>query len=266
MKYFLALVISCLILGGCSLSPQRSGVEIMSTPPAKVYINSKEAGMTPYKNNNLKPGDVAIKLVTTEGVSWEKEVRLENYSDTVVDWDFGEFSSGYVLTLEKTDSQKAGLLVNVTPASAAIAIDGEIKGFSPLRIEDIGEGDKQITLSYPGYKSKTIYPKGIIGYQLVVEAQLAQNTSVTEEIAEPIVNASESAQLAEQIQIKATETGWLRVRDTPSKDGKEIGRVKPGEKYQLLEENTEWVKIKISDSLSGWISLAYALKAKAVNP
>jgi hypothetical protein len=36
-----------------------------------------------------------------------------------------------------------------------------------------------------------------------------------------------------RVVIRDTETGWLRVRATPS--GSEIGKVLPGETYKLLE-------------------------------
>lgn len=261
MKKWCLIIICSLVLSGCSLTPQRSGVEIMSSPPAKVYIDNKEAGMTPYKNNNLKPGEIEIKLVSESGREWKKEVRLENYADTVIDWEFGDNMSGYVLTLERIGSQKAGLLVNVNPNSAAIAIDGEIKGFSPLKIEDIGEGDKQISLSYPGYLGKTIFAKGIIGYQLVIESDLAEEVVSVQNTSTPI--STEASASATLVQIKTTETGWLRVRETPSASGIEVARVKPGEKYMLLEESKDWNKIKISETLSGWVSVSYTVKVKS---
>ncbi|MCL4384052.1 SH3 domain-containing protein [Patescibacteria group bacterium] len=258
MKKIALVFAAGLILGGCSLAPQRSGAEIMSNPPAKVYIDGKEAGMTPYRNNNLKPGEMQLKLVTSDGSEWQKQIRLENYSDTVVDWEMGDQQSGYILTLERLGGQKSGLLVNAAPNSAAVAIDGEMKGFSPLKIEDVQEGDKQITISYPGYQSQTIFAKGVAGYQLVAEVILAPET--------PTVTTTPTPTPTEELNqnyvtIKTTETGWLRVRDAAAASGKEIARVNPGEKYVLLEENNGWSKIKVNATISGWVSSAYVTKA-----
>lgn len=259
MKKIAALLVGAIVLGACSLTPQRSGVEIMSTPAAKVYIDGKEAGMTPYKNNNLKPGQMRVRLSTGKGNDWEKQIRLENYSDTVIDWDLGDNSNGYILTLERLGGTKAGLLVNAAPDASAVAIDGEIKGFSPLKIEDIQEGDKQITVSYPGYTSKTIFAKGVAGYQLVIEATLsAEAAPVATASPTPAANPDLSTQ--SYVMIKTTETGWLRVRDTASTNGKELAKVKPGEKYPLLEESKGWSKIKVSETVSGWVSSAYVGK------
>ncbi len=252
------LFISLLFLGGCSLAPQRSGVEIMSSPQAKVYLDGKSAGMTPYKNNELKPGDMDVKLVSPDGKnSWQKTIRLENYSDTVVDIKLDDQTSGYVLNLEKTGVDKSGLLVSADPNQAAVAIDGEIKGFSPLKIEDVGEGDKQITISYPGYKSNTIYAKGINGYQLLIDATLAPEVvPIATESPVPTPGGTSG----QTVKILDTGVGWLRVRDTASVNGKEVGRVTPGQHYPLLEIGTDWDKIQVNTTISGWVSTKYVSK------
>ena len=60
-----------------------------------------------------------------------------------------------------------------------------------------------------------------------------------------------------QAKIKATPTGWLRVRSEPSLNGTEITRVDTGGMYQVLEEQTGWVKIKVSGTSEGWVSADY---------
>lgn len=96
----LAIVfVSSLFLGACGV--EKSGVEIVSPPIAKVYLNGKESGMTPYKNNSLKPGNIEIKL-EDGGNSWEREIRLENNVTTVINWNLGKVdNSGYILSMEK---------------------------------------------------------------------------------------------------------------------------------------------------------------------
>jgi uncharacterized protein YgiM (DUF1202 family) len=56
-----------------------------------------------------------------------------------------------------------------------------------------------------------------------------------------------------------TPTGFLRVRDQASLGGAEIGQVKPGETYTLLDEQSGWYKIKFNNK-EGWISSQYAQK------
>lgn len=262
----LGLLLATILLSGCNLIDRKSGIEIISYPTAKVLIDEKEAGMTPYKNNSLKPGEIEVKLTAGE-LSWTKKIHLENGANTVINREFGKNeadSGGYTLYFESTgDEQKAGLLISSKPDRAAVYIDDEIKGYSPIRIEDVGEGDKKLVLSYPGYKSVSSYVKFIKGYQLVVDGDLAKE----ETIALPIQNedndeASNSGELKkiETATILSTETGWLRVRSEAG-SGTEITKVKPGEKYTITEEKEGWYKIDLGQGKGGWISTKYAAKS-----
>ena len=71
---FLILVVSMVSLGGCSLSSKRSAIEIDSYPVAKVYINGKEMGLTPYRNRNLTPGEIEVKL-DANGKTWTRKIK-----------------------------------------------------------------------------------------------------------------------------------------------------------------------------------------------
>ncbi|MFA6184686.1 MAG: PEGA domain-containing protein [Candidatus Shapirobacteria bacterium] len=265
LKKFLILVLASSLLGGCSLSPKKSGLEIMSYPTAKVFINNKEMGSTPYKNLDLKPGDNEVKLVT--GVrEWKKTIELQNNINTVIDWQLGDDSggdSGYILYLEKTGGKKASLLVNTNPDKTTIKIDGEVKGISPIKVNELSEGDRQLVISFPGYKDVNVFMKAITGYQLVVNAQLAEEKNDISKIIEAPIEATSSGLNVDQgqkVTIKETETGWLKVRESNSSSSKEIIKVKPGVSYVLLDEETDWYKIDLGSSKSGWISTTYALK------
>lgn len=266
LKKFLILVLASVFLGGCSLSPKKSGLEIMSYPTAKVFINNKEMGSTPYKNLDLKPGDNEVKLVAGTR-EWKKTIDLQNNINTVIDWQLGEDSSGdsgYILYLEKTGDKKASLLVNTTPDKTTIKIDGEVKGISPIKVNELNEGDRQLIISFPGYKDVNVFMKAIIGYQLVVNAKLAEEKNDVSQIIETPIEATSSGDLnvaqSQKITIKETETGWLKVRESNSSSSKEIVKVKPGESYVLLDEETDWYKIDLGSSNSGWISATYASK------
>ena len=101
---FLVVVISSILIGGCSLSAKRSAVEIDSYPVAKVFIDGKEMGLTPYRNKNLLPGEIEVRLESNEK-SWARKIKLQNNISTVIDWEFGDSedeNGGYILYLEKT--------------------------------------------------------------------------------------------------------------------------------------------------------------------
>jgi Bacterial SH3 domain/PEGA domain len=263
LKKFLVLVLASFFLSGCSISPKKSGLEIMSFPVAKVYINGKEMGNTPYKNMELKPGENEVRLVS-ENKEWKRKLELQSNINTIVDWQFGnDFSedSGYILYLEKTGDKKASLLVNSNPDKTTIAVDDQVKGISPIKVSDVGEGDKQLSISFPGYKDVNVFMKAINGYQLIVDAKLAvEKNNIDEIVTTEIESNSSSLGLDKKITIKETETGWLRVREEASRSGKEITKVKPGENYTLLEEETDWYKIDLGNEKSGWISATYAEK------
>lgn len=257
----LVIVLSCgLVFSGCSLVPRKAGIEIMSYPTAKVYIDGKEAGMTPYKNSNLKPEETEVKLLVNNQ-SFLKKIKLQNNINTVIDWEFGKEekdSGGYILYMERTgDQNRAGLLINVSPNKSAIAIEGDIKGLSPTKIEEIGEGDKQVAISFPAYKTINVFVKALKGYQLVIDAKLAEENTVlnNEVVAEPTKEIGKP-----KITILPTETGWLRVREEANASSAEVVKVKPKERYELLEEKEGWYKIDLSGGKTGWISAKYAEK------
>jgi hypothetical protein len=249
------------------LVARKSAIEINSYPVAKVFLDGKEVGMTPYKNRSLLPQEVEVKLVTNDN-EWSKKIKLQNNISTVVDWEFGkdnQSSGGYVLYLEKTgDKNKAGIMINTTPAKSTVVIDNEVKGLSPIRISNIGEGDKHLALSFPNHKTIDIFMKSVLEYQLVVDAVLPEEKIIIEpeeerreSISTEIGNIS-----AISIKIKETETGWLRVRESSSSAAREVGRVTPGESYPMIDKNTDWYKIDLGDGKNGWISASYGEKSE----
>jgi len=266
-KSLMVVILAGFFLGGCSLSPKRSAIEINSYPVAKVYLDDKEVGMTPYKNKNLKPGEVEVKLVTNDN-NWSRKIKLQNNINTVVDWEFGksnENSGGYILYLEKTgDKKKAGLMVMSDPSGATLSVDNEIKGFTPMKISNVGEGDRHLSITYPGHKNTDVFVKAVKEYQLVLEVILAKETvEIVDQIETKTEIQIENQDLLEQlpkVKIKETETGWLKVREASSSASKEIQRVNPGEVFDMLLQDGDWTKIDLGGNKIGWVSSKYVEK------
>ena len=59
-----------------------------------------------------------------------------------------------------------------------------------------------------------------------------------------------------EVQILSTPTGTLNVRSGPSLSNSIITKVKPGGKYTLLEETSDWYKIDVNGK-QGWVSAQY---------
>ncbi len=260
MRFVILSLIFGLLFSGCLPQSQRAGIEIYSNTSAQVFINNKEAGITPYKNYSLKPGILNLKLVTpTE--EWSRQLKLENNASTIVNHLFAttdHSSGGYIMYLEKIASgQKAGLLISGTPNLLSINLDGEIVGLSPWRNDNMEEGDKSLILSFPAHQSQNVYLKTKKGYRVIVESELAKEIYQPKETVTPSPPPGSLPSSPKTVRIKATETGWLRVRSGPSSQAAEVTKVTSGQTYQLLTFEKDWTLIKINDQLTGWVSSKY---------
>ena len=263
MKMHLILILS-LLLGGCSLRPIKTEIEIVTSPVAKIIIDDKEMGTTAsiYKNDSLKPGEISLKLVPEDKklMAWSGKVKLNNLVATVVSRNFGveeKYASGYVMYMEEIGKkEEPALIVNSKPADAAVAIDGQIKGLTPNKIEQVVEGDRGVVVSFPGYESQTIFAKMRKGYQVVMDVQLAlKKYDEAEEVSQEDLPLIE----VEKVEIKETGTGWLRARSEASLSGVEVAKLDVGSTYELLDKSqTDWYEVKIDGDINGWISAEYA--------
>lgn len=254
-----------MLFSGCQKA-DKTGVEIITKPTAKVFINGKEAGSTPYKNDNLKAGQAEIRLVSEdrEMLPWQQKVNLESYTYTVIDLQFSkdDVAGGYLLKLEPSeDKSKAGLIVGTFPDRASLTLDGVLVGFSPVNIPAITPGDHHVEIAMSGYKPIEAFVKAIPGYRLILQGQLSHDYS---ERSEPV--SKEEVLVAEvktvMIRIKKTETGFLRVRAESNTNSKELKKVIPGEIFEKVSESNEWTEVKLKDETTGWILSRYTELAK----
>lgn len=239
----------------------RSGLNIDTNPPSTVFVDGKKAGETPF-SEIYKKGEKLIRLEPKDSslASWEGKVRLVDNVETVIRRDFGQtenLSSGYILSFEKIGGNNAELAVVSRPDYARVEVDGEVKGYAPLKIKAITSGEHSIGLTLPGYLPKDIQGINVKkGYRLTVYVDLAEDISF-------IAEATPSAEQARiMVEILPTPTGFLRVREKDLLSSSEVGRVKPGERYVLLEENKDgtWYKIEYQQGRTGWIFARYAQK------
>ncbi|OGY19095.1 MAG: hypothetical protein A2900_01120 [Candidatus Chisholmbacteria bacterium RIFCSPLOWO2_01_FULL_50_28] len=295
-RKLLFLGIIGLILAGCSLPSLRkanAALQITTNAKADVFVDGEKIGETPLKNEKLQAKEYTVRLVPKEGEAepWEVKVTLEEKTTTAISYDFGsgqDTSSGSILSLEPLVNKKAVEVTVVSiPDNASVNFDGQPKGFTPLQVKDASAGDHTLAVQAPGYSRRQVEVKTVEGYRLTVEVHLAKEMLTIEESspsAQPLTPtptptgaktdkqtkapttttekpASPSATPERPyVEILDTPTGWLRVRSSPStSEDNEIARVNPKETYPYVESNDAgWIKIRLPDGKTGWISGRYA--------
>lgn len=230
----------------------KAGIKVLSQPQdSKVFINNEEVGKTPYENEQLSAGEYTLKLQNNDFL-WEGRVKLNAGTLSIINRDLAKdpaSSAGETLTLEKGK----GVTIVSTPVGAEIEIDGKYYGKTPVSL-DLQSAEHTININQANYLKRSIRAYVPNNYKLVINVDLSiSEADLTAINTTPIIETQE-------VLIKNTPTGFLRVRDKPSLNGAEIGRVKPGEKLVLLEELSGWVRIRLPDLKEGYVSSSYIEK------
>jgi hypothetical protein len=253
----------------------KGALQVTSVPQAKVYLNNQLIGQTPLCKCELKDmiasGDYTVKLVSTTGdfEPFEQKITISSKVLTVVDKTFGPqgMGSGSIISLTPISNKKDTQISTVTfPDMAEVFLDNNLEGQTPLLLTGITESDHELKLTKEGYKDKIIRVRTVLGYKLDTLILMGVNpdfaSASASQISSPSAATAAIALPVAKVLILDTPTGFLRVRDKASLNGAEIGQVKPGETYQLLDDQTtSWYQIKLAASgKSGWISSQYAQK------
>lgn len=239
----------------------KGALQVTSDPKSEVYLNNKLIGETPFCACELpqmiQVGDYSVKLVPNDVSlkSFEEKISVNKSTLTVVDRTFSkEGNSGSVITLLPLASKKdIEIFVESIPTKANIFLDSSPVGTTTVLLRNASEGGHDVRVTKDGFREKLIKIKTTLGYRVIVKLFLGSG------------NASSSAVLKlKQVLILDTPTGFLRVREKGSISGSEVGRVKPGETYKVLDENDGWIEIQLDspagEDKKGWISSQYAKK------
>ena len=251
-------IVSCqlsiiVLLSGCSAigTNKPAALQVTSLPEAAVFLDGKHLGKTPFYSDQLKAGDHTLKITASEA-SFLSQITLRESTLTVVNRQLSDnfmAQSGEILSLEPG---KTSLLVISQPQGATLNLDGQLAGQTPALIKDIKEGEHKLQISYDGYVSREFAIKVVSGFQLQANITLASTTAKD-------IPASPTPAPIPKVQITQTPQGFLRVRRDASLNSPEIGRVKSGDQFEILQESTGWVKIGF-EGKQGWISSQYTKK------
>ncbi|MBU1085673.1 MAG: PEGA domain-containing protein [Candidatus Beckwithbacteria bacterium] len=297
LNYFFLITFS-LLLAGCSILPgsKKSALSVTTSPKATIFLDGEHLGSTPYYNEKLKSGQYVLKIVpesTGQALNpWEGRITLSPSILTVVNRELGltaDSSSGEILSFEPlADKNATSISVVTTPDGAVVNLDGEPKGFAPLSIDNISEGDHVLVITSPGFKQKTIKAKTVKGNKLIASVQLARDTSdIIEEEKEQEATPSATPKASPKatpsatpkaspkatssddparpyVEINSPDTGWVNVRSEASTTGGDdtiLTKVDHGEKFPLVDTTVNgWYQIEYETGKEGWISGKYAEK------
>ena len=246
--------------------PKTAGVIISTNPASLVFVNGEELGRTPVENKKLEPGEAIIKLIPESFdnplTPYETKIDLVAGVQTAIKWEFGETvekSGGEVISYEEIDKGDTALAIISVPDAAQVTVDGQVKGFTPFKTSSITADRHTISVSFENYVERVFEVQVREGYKLTAVVDLAKGEEVLQEVKIEEIEEEEEEE-KEIITILATSVGFLRVRGEPSTLGEEVGRVEPGETYEVLatDETTGWYKIEYEDGEEGWISNQYA--------
>lgn len=271
---FLALGLFFTIAFFLNQNKGKGALQVTANPRSKVYLDGKFIGTTPLckceANDMITVGDYTVRIEPEDNsyTAFEEKVTISKSILTVVDRTFakGVASEGSIISLTPLDKKDAlQLLVITFPDKAQVYVDTSPSGVSPLLLNNLTESDHEVLIKKDGYRDKTVRIRTVAGYKLTVVAYLGVNTAVVGAEITPTVAAQASPSatptlIAPHIVVLQTPTGFLRVRATASAVSAEVGRVLPGETYELVTEENGWFEIKLANGAVGWVSSQYAQK------
>ncbi|MBI4096209.1 MAG: PEGA domain-containing protein [Candidatus Levybacteria bacterium] len=265
----IAIVIFSGILFFLDKKTGKGALQVTSVPKSKVYLENKLVGTTPLcicdLDHMLSIGDYDVKLAPMDGNyrPFEDKVTINKGTLTVIDRTFANSggSDGSIISLSPLGNKKdVELLVISLPDKANVFLDSSPVGVTPLLLKQVSESDHDIRITRDGYKEKSIKIKTALGFRLNSFIFLGISPDLpgiplasSEALLSPTVVVS-------RVLILNTPTGFLRVREGNSVTSSEIAQVKPGESYELVSEEEDWLEIKLNDGKKGWVSASYAVK------
>ncbi len=188
------------------------------------------------------------------------------------------------------------IYIESDPPGALVSLDGDEKrATTPLLLTDVAEGHHELEVSMPTYFSRSFKVNVEAGHRVTARIALAVDQSQKRSKSEDATDSAdlddedsdkdandeggatdEGVDVSDEddsdatatddedtgntgitISIDDTPTGWLRVRSLPSLNGVEVGRVDPGDEYDILDQDGGWYKIELSDGEEGWVSGDY---------
>lgn len=265
----IALLIFFILVFVINKRPEKGALQVTSSPASEVYLNDKHIGKTPLclcqGDKMVDAGDYTVKLVPISGgfEPFQHKIIITKKILTVVDRNFAQtaLAQASIITLKEIEfKNQAQISVVSFPAGADVYLDSNLVGHAPILLKNVTESDHEIKVSKSGYREKSVRIRALFGYRLDSIIYLGVDPNAAKEAEAKEATPSAALTTGGKVVIQNTPTGFLRVREKPSTAGVEVGRVNPGEEYDLLDEQNGWYQIKLKDGKTGWVSGQYTKK------
>lgn len=257
---------------------EKGGLQVTANVHGRVLLNGKYIGDIPIRKINqpdtIASGNYELRIEPQDNntlSAYTTRVRINGGVLTAVDKTFlpGSLGSAYVLTLEKSSNPKPQIEITSIPDGALITIDSIAVGATPYKSDALSPSEHEVEIQKEGFAKKTIRVRTVENHILVVNTALGtgdignipQATPSTSEPSPSNIPLSPTSVPQAKITILATPNGFLRVRSGAGTTFGEVARVKPGETYDFVKEESGWYEIKLDNQSSGWISSQYAQKS-----
>jgi len=140
---------------------------------ANVFVNDKLLGTTPFYSNAIKAGEVNIS-VRNDDRNFNIDLNISPKTETVINRELGpnrDFTAGDTVWVEKGTGEES-LSVLSDPVGALVKIDGEVKGESPISVNNVSAGEHDLEVSKDGFETRTLRVDVVDGYKLNVDTKL----------------------------------------------------------------------------------------------
>lgn len=255
-------------------------LRVLSEPSgASVLIDGTEVGKTPYSSNTVSEGayDIRISLAGFEDQAIRANIRKEitlNINAKLYPLPFGQKIAKLPDSPNVYDLSTDNPIVNSNPEAW---VNGLIHWISTRGVDlEDKKGITENPFDYFFDHRGNVYDK--TGVQITKPEEFSKlkdavsgaylgrvsDGGLTKEAKDTLQALLGATGDVKKVKIKSTPTGWLRVRDSANLNGKEITRVNVGTEYEVVEEQTGWVKIKVSNDIQGWVSSDYVEVVEAI--
>ena len=241
-----------------------NGLSIITTPSgADVWLDGEIVGKSPI---SLSPnrGVHKIKITNESHVSRELEINIEEDFRLVIEvfLSYDPFSS----EPKKLKDQKL-VVYDLSTSNTKLLRNPKSWSEAVFFFEKSVKISFDVTMDKNGnlyYKTKSDWDKKLKDGKEIIVGYLGDlsNKNISEAANKTLESISTKSKLTKKtpakktVQILSTPTGTLNVRSGPNLSYSIVTKVKPGDKYTLLEEKTDWYKIDVNGN-QGWISAQY---------